>query len=78
MAAMESIDGARSVLEEKLIELMSLVTIFDELAGLNAPEWLCVISPRVRDVNAASEVLFEEIHRHARPVLNDMAKLAKG
>jgi hypothetical protein len=77
MAAMESIDQARNVLEEKMLDLVMIVKTCDAVAGDNPPDWLAMMFGRVLELDRAADAYMMAVHHHARPVLADMAKLTR-
>lgn len=78
MAVMESIDAARVELEEAVLEVQQLVQSYIDLTGDNStPPWLFVLCRRFDRIDAASEAYMMAVHKHARPVLKDLAEVNK-
>lgn len=77
MAGMKSIDDARVPLEEECLQLTTLIAAFSDLAGESDPPWLWLVRQRVAAVEERVQAYMTAVHEHARPVLNDMAKLTR-
>lgn len=77
MAGMKSIDEARQLLENELLQLTMTVKAFNDLAGENDPPWLWLLKQRIDTVDELAQGYMMAVHEHARPVLNDLAKLTK-
>lgn len=77
MAAIESIRGAQQVLEDKLLDLVTIIKIVDEVAGDAPPDWVSLFLAKILDIDKAAHDFMDEVHTKAIPVLADMQSLAK-
>lgn len=75
MAGMKSIDEALRPLEETVLRLDMLVKSYVELAGDSEPPWLWLVNDLVFHLAEQVDAYSSAVHEHARPLLNDMAKL---
>jgi hypothetical protein len=75
MAGMKSIDEALRPLEETMLHLDMLLKSYRDLAGDNDPPWLWLIGQLVTKLDEAVDGYTMAVHEHARPVLNDLARL---
>lgn len=83
MAAMESIDAARSLMEDRMLECTELLRSYrdavEQTAGEDkgVPPWLWTVERHVDALRVAAEAYMVAVHVHARPVLRDMARLSR-
>lgn len=77
MAGMKSIDEALQPLEETMLHLGTLIKSYSDLAGDNDPAWLFLVRNLVLDLDERVQAYSLAVHEHARPVLNDMARITR-
>lgn len=78
MAGIDIITTARGELEEKLLDLALTVEMCDAIAGDKPPAWLSILSRQVARVRDSSDSYMQAVHRHATPVLLDLARATAG
>lgn len=78
MAGIDIITTARGEFEEKLLDLTQTLEMCDEIAGEKIPPWLFVLSRQVDRVRDSSQAYMQAVHRHATPVLLDLARATAG
>lgn len=72
MAATEFIDRAARDLEERILEVKTILDMCDECAGDTSPNWLFIMRSKIIGIDAAAQDVMAQFHQHARPILRDI------
>lgn len=78
MAGIDVITEAGGELEEMLLDLALTVEMCDGIAGENPPAWLAIFSRQVGRIRDSAEAYMQAVHRHAEPLLSDVARATAG
>lgn len=75
MAATEFIDRAARELEERVLEIKSILEMCDQCAGDNTPDWLFIMRKKIIGIDEAAQDVMAQFHQHARPILRDFERV---
>lgn len=78
MAGIDIITAARDELEESLLDLRLLVEMAEDVAGDHPPSWLSIMGRQAGRVQEAAAGYMTSVHRHAAPLLQDVARATAG
>ncbi|MDP3424376.1 MAG: hypothetical protein Q8S32_11505 [Burkholderiaceae bacterium] len=71
---MDLIDTTRCLMEEELLQLVSIVKSYSELIGeADSPPWLFVLGARVFKLDEAAHAYMMAVHEAVSPVLQAQA-----
>lgn len=82
MAAIESISEVRKVLEDQMLDLVTIVKTIDAAVVANdetasGPSWHFLFFSRILQLEQSLEAYTAAVHHHAYPVLKDLQSLTR-